>query len=79
MLSNAVTESYFEPRRLLVGWEETNFWGVVPFGGSLENWHTMSLCFDSGCLHCKEDLAAKWIHSPRPKQETGERTQGKHV
>lgn len=35
----------------------------------------MSLCFDS--LHCAEDPAAKWIRSPRPKQETGERTRGR--
>lgn len=28
-------------------------------------------------IHCTEDLAAKWIRSPGPKQETGERTRGR--
>lgn len=52
-------------------------WGVVLL--ARVSWETPQhvTVFWLWFLHCAADLAAKWIRSPRPKQETGERTQGR--
>lgn len=62
-------------------------WGVVLLAskGLLREPHSMLLCFDSGSFTARSTVSymdtvyPTWIHSPRPKQETGDRPQGRLV